>query len=307
MVTEKVPPLVVIVGPTAAGKTSMSLALAQALNGEIVSADSRLFYRGMDIGTAKPTLAERQIVRHHLIDLCQPDQTLTLGKYQDMAFAAIGDIQRRRKLPLLVGGTGQYVMAVVEGWGIPRVPPQFRLRKALAKLGQEELGRWLSALDPARAETLDFRNVRRVIRALEVTLTAGVPISELQVKHPPPYDIGIVGLSCEREWLYERIDSRVDQMIENGLLDEVRGLIERGYSPKLPAMSGLGYRQLAAHLKGEMSLEEAVERIKFETHRFARQQRTWFHPDDARIHWFEAADENLISKVFIYLHENLLR
>ena len=258
MVTEKVPPLVVIVGPTAAGKTSMSLALAQALNGEIVSADSRLFYRGMDIGTAKPTLAERQIVRHHLIDLCQPDQTLTLGEYQDMAFAAIDDIRRRGKLPLLVGGTGQYVMAVVEGWGIPRVPPQFRLRKALAKLGQEELGRWLSALDPARAETLDFRNVRRVIRALEVTLTAGVPISELQVKHPPPYDIGIVGLSCEREWLYERIDSRVDQMIENGLLDEVRGLIERGYSPKLPAMSGLGYRQLAAHLKGEMSLEEAL-------------------------------------------------
>ena len=298
--------LLVLVGATATGKTTLSIQLAQQFNGEIVSADSRLFYRGMDIGTAKPTEAECAGIPHHLIDICPPDQTITLGAYQERAFTTINDIQGRGKIPILVGGTGQYVKAVAEGWGIPRVPPQPRLRQALEQLGQNELGRWLQALDPVRAKTLDIRNVRRVVRALEVTLVAGIPISKLQRKSPPPYQILWLGLSAERNWLYDRIDRRVDQMMADGLLTEVRGLREQGYDDKLPAMSGLGYRQLLSYLNDEMALESAIERIKFETHRFVRQQQTWFHPDDARIHWLNSQSPKLTDQAFAIINHWLL-
>ena len=280
-------PLLVVVGPTAVGKTALSLRLAAELGGEIVSADSRLFYKGMDIGTAKPTAAEQTAVPHHLIDVCQPDETLTLAQYQRLAYATIGRIQGNGRLPILVGGTGQYVRAVVEGWGIPEVAPQPDLRQALEALGGVELARWLRYLDPTAAEKLDPRNVRRVIRALEVTLVKGRPISELQRKSPPPFRLCQIGLGRERESLYERIDARVDQMMVDGLLAEMENLRDKGYGRSLPAMSGLGYRQLWAYLDGEMSLDEAVERIKFETHRFARQQATWFRRDDPMIKWFD--------------------
>jgi len=286
----------VLVGPTAVGKTSLSLQLAQRFDGEIVSADSRLFYKGLDIGTAKPTPAEQAIVPHHLIDICDPDETLTLGAYQDRAYATIAGIHQRGKLPILVGGAGQYVMAVVEGWGIPRVPPQPRLRQALEKLGEVELARWLQYLDPERAATLDSRNARRVIRALEVTLVTGEPISRLQSKKPPPYAIQMIGLWRERASLYARIDQRVEQMMADGLLAEVRWLYESGYDGKLPAISGLGYRQLYSYLEGDCTLEEAVERIKFESHRFARQQLTWFRQDDPRITWFQADSPTLLQE-----------
>ena len=181
-------PLLVIVGPTAVGKTALSLQLASQFNGEIVSADSRLFYRGLDIGTAKPTVAERQQVPHHLIDICTPNETLTLGEYQRLAYATIDSVLARGKLPLLVGGTGQYVTAVVEGWGIPKVPPQPELRHILQSLGGAELARWLHYLDPKAAAKIDPRNVRRVIRALEVTLVSGQPISHLHenTQNPTP-------------------------------------------------------------------------------------------------------------------------
>jgi tRNA dimethylallyltransferase len=279
--------LLVLIGPTAVGKTFLSIQLAQKFDGEIVSADSRLFYRGMDVGTAKPSTEQRALVPHHLIDICEPDETLTLGEYQRLAYATIDDVLARGRLPILVGGTGQYVMAVVEGWGIPEVAPQPRLRKALAALGGAEAARWLRKLDPQAASAIDPRNVRRVIRALEVTLVAGRPISELQRKTPPPYEIKIVGLARGRESLYARIDARVERMMAEGLLAEVEGLRAAGYGRRLPSMSGLGYRQLYAYLEGEMTLEEAVERIKFETHRFARQQATWFRYDDPRITWFD--------------------
>lgn len=281
-------PLLVIVGPTAVGKTALSLRIAAEFNGEIISADSRLFYQGMDIGTAKPTAAEQSLAPHHLIDVCRPDETLTLAEYQRQAYRIVEAIQARGHLPILIGGTGQYVKAIVEGWGIPEVAPQPALRSALERLGGPELSRWLQLLDPVAAGRLDPRNVRRVIRALEVTLVKGRPISELQRKMPPPYQIQTLGLHLDREALYRRIDDRVDQMMDAGLLVETANLRDAGYDRRLPAMSGLGYRQLWSHLEGELSLEEAVERVKFETHRFARQQATWFRADDPEIHWLDA-------------------
>lgn len=283
-------PLLVIVGATAVGKTALSLQAATQFKGEIISADSRLFYRGMDIGTAKPTAAERAAVPHHLIDICAPHDTLTLGEYQQLAYDRIEAVQANGRLPILVGGTGQYVKAVVEGWGIPKVPPQPALREALSSLGGPECARWLRHLDPEAADAIDPRNVRRLIRALEVTLVSGVPISQLQRKKPPPYRIAIIGLHRRRSQLYERIDQRVDEMMAAGLLAEVEALQQAGYDRALPSMSGLGYRQLNAYLDGEITLAEAIERIKFETHRFARQQNSWFRQDDPQITWFEAGE-----------------
>lgn len=286
-------PLLVIAGPTATGKTDLSLALAVRFDGEIISADSRLFYRGMDIGTAKPSAAEMGTVPHHLIDIRDPDETVTLGEYQRLAYAAIDEVHARGRLPLLTGGTGQYVRAVVEGWGIPRVPPQRRLRAALEPIGADELFRWLRTLDPDAAGKIHANNVRRVIRALEVTLVSGRPISELQRRRPPGYDTLIIGLTADREMLYDRIDRRVDAMMADGLLAEVEALRAAGYDWRLPAMSGLGYQQLGEYLRGELEYEEAIDRIKYETHRFVRQQYTWFRPGDRRIHWFDIGESGL--------------
>lgn len=293
--------LLVVLGPTAVGKTAFSLRLANDLGGEIVSADSRLFYRGMDIGTAKPTWRERSLIPHHLIDICQPNERVTLGQYQRMAYAVIEDIIERGRLPMLVGGTGQYIMAVVEGWGIPEVPPHKAMREQLELLGEDELYRWLCVLDAQAAAKIDQRNIRRVVRALEVTLVTGQPISDLQRKTAPDYDICMIGLNRSRRALYLSIDQRVDNMMDVGLLEEVIRLKDAGYDRTLSSMSGLGYRQLLAYLSEECALDEAVERIKFETHRFARQQNTWFRQDDPRIHWFnlekKRADEAAINFV----------
>jgi tRNA dimethylallyltransferase len=278
------------------GKTALSLALARRFDGEVISADSRLFYQDMDIGTAKPAPAERAGVPHHLIDIRRPDETVSLGEYQDLAYAAIAAVHARGRLPILVGGTGQYVLAIVEGWGIPRVPPQPRLRAVLEKRGGDELFRWLQALDPRAAATIHPHNVRRVIRALEVTLVSGTPISELQRRRGPGYDTLMLGLDASRETVYGRTDRRVDEMMAAGLLAEVQRLHEAGYDWHLPAMSALGYQQLGAHLRGQMRLDEAVERIKFETHRFVRQQYTWFRRDDERIQWFDIGDEGYAER-----------
>jgi tRNA dimethylallyltransferase len=284
-------PLIVVVGPTAAGKTVLSIDLAEAAGGEIVSADSRQIYRGMDIGTAKATAEERARVPHHLLDIALPDRVLSLAEYQAMAYAAIADVGARGRVPFLVGGTGQYIHAVIEGWGIPEVAPQPALRGALeAKAsaeGVESLHRWLATLDPAAAARIDCRNVRRVIRALEVCLVTGRRITELQRKTPPPYDIWQIGVTRSRAELYARIDARVDRMIAAGLVDEVRGLAAAGYGWELPAMTGLGYRQIGAFLRAEVTLDEAVAHIKQGTRRFVQQQYNWFRPADPAIRWVD--------------------
>ncbi|MFA5374717.1 MAG: tRNA (adenosine(37)-N6)-dimethylallyltransferase MiaA [Dehalococcoidia bacterium] len=288
--------IIAIVGPTATGKSALAVGLALALGGEIVSADSRQVYKYMDIGTAKPSREDRTKVPHHIIDITTPNEDFTLATYQELAFEAIADIQRRGKLALLVGGSGLYVRAVTGGLSIPKVAPDPELRHKLeeraAQEGYQYLYNELQKADPSAAEKIDPRNVRRVIRALEVCLTAGVPFSQLQQSSPKISTL-ITGLTTSRDDLYRRIDSRVDQMIERGLVDEVKGLLDRGYSPELPAMSGLGYKQIISHLKGGTSLEEAIQRIKFETHRFARNQYAWFRPKDEHIHWFDIREAPL--------------
>ena len=295
--------LLIIVGQTAVGKTAISLKLAREFEGEIVSADSRLFYRGMNIGTAKPSADDMQLVPHYLVDICDPDQTLTLGEYQQLAYLTIDQILERNRLPILVGGTGQYIMAVAEGWGIPEVAPRPSLRRLLEQLGGNELNRWLIALDPYAAQKIDSRNLRRVIRALEVTLTTGIPITKLQHKSPPSYERCWIGLFRDRESLYRRIDQRVDQMIDGGLVGEIQTLRLAGYDRSLPALSGLGYRQIFSHLEGECTLEEAVQRMKFETHRFSRQQNTWFRRDDPRINWFDLDQHDAIHNIIGYVRQ----
>jgi tRNA dimethylallyltransferase len=292
-------PLLVIVGPTAAGKTALSLPLAAALGGEIISADSRQIYRGMDIGTAKPAPAEQAQAPHHMLDVAEPDQVLSAAEYQRAAYALIGEIHARGRLPMLVGGTGQYIHAVIEGWSFPGVPPHPEVRAALeadvaaadaargAGAGAEALHARLAALDPAAAAGIDYRNVRRVIRALEVYLVAGRPISELQRKSPPSYRIYQLGVTRPRPELYGRVDARVDQMMADGLVAETQRLAAAGYHWELPSMTGLGYRQIGQYLRGEISLEEAVALIKKQTRRFIHQQYTWFRPDDPAIHWVE--------------------
>lgn len=284
--------VVTIVGPTAVGKTALSIRLAEAVGGEIVSADSRQVYRGMDVGTAKATHAERARVPHHLLDLLDPNSELTLAAFQELAYGALDEILGRGRVPFLVGGTGQYVMAVVEGWQVPRVPPDRELRRSLVRQaeqqGAEAVHARLRALDPTAAERIDPRNVRRVVRALEVCLITGQPFSCQQRKAPPPYDFLPVGLDLPRGSLYERIDRRVEQMIQAGLEDEVRKLVAAGYGFDLPAMSGVGYAQFAPYLADKATLEEVMSEIKRASRRFVRHQANWFRADDRRIQWFQA-------------------
>jgi len=283
--------LVAIVGPTGVGKSRLAIRLAQTFDGEIVNADSRQVYRYMDVGTAKPSRQELSLIPHHTIDIIDPDEDFSLAQYQQLAYKAIDDIQQRNKLPLLVGGSGLYVWSVLEGWQVPEVPPDAQFRRSMenkaAQLGRESLYEDLVKVDPVAAQNIDPRNVRRVIRALEVHKHAGTPYSQLQQKQAPPYEILILGLTTERTELYHRIDSRVDGMVEHGLVDEVRKLMDMGYDSSLPSMSGIGYKQIGMFLKGELTLDTAIKQIKTETHRFVRHQYSWFRPKDNRIRWFD--------------------
>jgi tRNA dimethylallyltransferase len=285
------PAVLALVGPTATGKTALSLALAGPLGAEVVSADSRMVYRWMDVGTAKPTWEERARVPHHLLDVVDPDEPYSVARYQQQALEAIERIRRRGRLPLLVGGTGLYVRAVCDGLRIPAVPPDEPFRRELearaAREGWPALQAELARVDPVSAVRIDPHNVRRVIRALEVHRATGVPFSDWQTRRPPPFRTVFVGLDLPRPALDARIDARVLEQVAGGLIEEVQSLLDRGYDSSLTAMSGFGYREVAAHLRGEYGREEAVARYQQATRRYARRQLTWFRPDD-RIHWLDA-------------------
>jgi tRNA dimethylallyltransferase len=302
-------PLVVILGPTAVGKTTISIELAQKFDAEIVSADSRLLYRGMDIGTAKPTEEEKQGVVHHLIDVAFPDEIWSLAVYQREAYKIINNIHDRGKLPFLVGGTGQYIRSIIEGWRIPPQKPDYELRTILnqwaEEIGSEGLHKRLKILDPEAAQKIDYRNVRRTVRALEVILKTGEQFSELRRKQACLYHPVVLGIYRSREELYERVDLRIEQMLEIGLVDEVRALLDAGYSPRLPTMSAIGYGEIIQYLSGEITYDETVELIKKNTRIFVRRQANWFKPEDPRITWFDAStdiiaamEEKIRSEVF---------
>jgi len=283
--------LVAIVGPTCTGKSRTALKLAQDFNGEIISADSRQVYRHMDIGTAKPNPDELSLVPHHLIDIINPNDDFNLAQYQELAYESIYDVQQHNRLPLLAGGSGLYVWSILEGWEIPQVPPhpEFRheMEDRVASEGGDELYQQLTNADPVAAQQIDQRNIRRIIRALEVNQHTEIPFSQLRHKKEPPFNKLIIGLTADRIELYRRIDLRVDKMIEGGLIAEVEKLLKMGYNFDLPSMSGIGYKQIGAYLRGEQTLPAAVQQIKFETHRFVRQQYNWFRLKDDRIKWFD--------------------
>lgn len=270
--------LIVIAGPTAVGKTAAAIAIAQRFGGEIVSADSRQIYRGMDIGTAKPTPEERATAPHHLLDIRDPDEDFSLADYAAAARATIAAFQARGRVPILAGGTPLYVNAIVEGWRIPQVPPDPALRAALeaqaARDGLAPLETRLAAVDPLAAARA-AGNLRRVVRALEVYELTGIPMSTLEGKEPPDYPILRTQLGLARPILHARADARVDRMLAAGLVAEVRALLDQGYDPALPAMSGIGYAEIVAHLRGDIDLPGAAAQIRVNTHRYIRHQETW--------------------------------
>ncbi len=270
-----------------------------------------MFYRGMDIGTAKPTVSDRKRVPHHLIDITEPDQPWSLATFQDHAHQTLMEIHARGHLPLLVGGTGQYLRAVVQDWQLPRVEPDWRLRKALedwaGEIGLAGIHQRLSLIDPQAASSIDARNLRRSIRALEVIFTTGVRFSEQRRSGSSYYQVLQVGLTMPRAVLYERIDRRIESMLESGLVAEVKNLLERGFPPDLPVFSAIGYRQIIAHLQGSLSLTEAVVEIKRATRVLVRRQANWFKVNDPGIHWFDLSttgDTAIIKFIRSWLGSN---
>ena len=283
--------LVAVVGPTAVGKSRLGISIAKQFNGEIVNADSRQVYKFMDIGTAKPGREEREAVPHHMLDIIMPDQAYSLALFQESALRCISDIQEGGKLPVLVGGSGQYAWSVLEGWRIPTIAPdpdfRDRMMRRAEKDGVNSLYSELEKIDPSSAAGMLPNNLRRIVRALEIHHVTGLLPSALRGKRGLPYPVLIIGLTAGRERLYSLIDKRAEQMVEAGFIEEVKRLLEMGYHSGLASMSGLGYRQMADHLAGRISLQEALKAIKFETHRFARGQYAWFRLSDGRIRWFE--------------------
>jgi len=287
--------VVAIVGPTASGKSAIALELAERLGGEIVNADSRQVYRGMDIGTAKPSLADRQRVPHHLYDIVDPTETYSLALYRRDARAVFEACWSRDATPWLVGGTGQYVWGLLEDWQVPEVAPAPALRAELQSVADEQgvaaLHKRLGAVDPIAASRIDARNVRRVIRAIEVHAVTGIPISTWQRKGTPDFAATVFGIEVAPDELRHRIDARVIAMFEAGFVEEVAALIARGVPDDAPAMSSIGYSQVVRLLRGQITRDEAIALTQRATQQLARRQRQWFRTNDSRITWVQTAED----------------
>ena len=286
-------PLVVIAGPTATGKTELSILLAERIGGEIVSADSVQVYRFLDIGSAKPTAEEKRGIPHYMIDVVEPDANFTVFDFQSMARKHIKDIHSRGKFPILVGGTGLYIKALIDEYtfrsGKYNEGVRKQLQDELSRFGKEHLYRKLQRIDPERARKLHINDTKRIIRALEYYYLTGESISrqeELTLQHNSPYNLIMIGLTMRRELLYSRINRRVDLMLQKGLLQEVSSLLERGYSSNLKSMQSLGYRHMLMFIQKVWDWDKAVSAFKQDTRKFAKRQMTWFKADK-RITWFE--------------------
>ncbi len=299
---ETTPKLIAIVGPTASGKTALSVRLAERFDGEIVSADSRQIYRGMDIGTAKPTAAEIRAVPHHLIDIKDPDVDYTVAAYKADAVAAIHGIVARGRVPFLVGGTGLYADAVVQNLDIPRVPAdpalRTRLEAEIARDGLSAVFDRLVALDPEAAYVVDPKNPRRVVRALEVALTTGLPFTAQRKKNPPLFDALTIGLDVPPDALRTRIDARIDAMMKEGLVHEVETLAAR-WGASCSAFDAIGYREIIGYLEGRTTLDEAAAIMRTNTWHYAKRQMTWFK-QNKNVHWIREEDEaNALVEEFL--------
>lgn len=294
--------LIAVCGATATGKSGLALALAQELGTVILSADSRQVYREFDIGTAKPTRADRLLVSHYLIDICDPRETLTLASYQQLAQGAIASFQERGCIPLLVGGTGLYLRSVVQGMKIPRVAPHTELRSQLEELSQKQCYGMLQQVDPGAARKIHANDALRTLRALEVFYVTGREISQQQGTDPPNYPIVQIGLECaDPDRLRQRIAQRTEQMLAAGFVEEVEYLTQK-YGADLPLLDTLGYQEIKQYLAGDIQLSEAKELTILHTRQFAKRQRTWFR-GDRQIEWFDADSPNLLEIVWQRVQE----
>lgn len=298
MITSAKPGLIAVVGATATGKTAVGVELALALGGEVVNGDSRLFYRSMDIATAKPSQAEMKGVPHHLINILDPDEQFNLAEYLARARRVIGDISERGKLPILVGGSGQYIWALIEGWEVPEIKPNLELRAELEQRleseGVEALAFELSEMASDVAANTDLQNPRRVIRAIERVRSNPAPAkpdSTHRKPDDPPFNTLMIGLTVERPALHKRVADRLTRMLENGWQAEVQSLLAKGYSDTTRTMSGIGYRQMVGHISGEIDLAEAVRLTTVATNRLIRHQNNWFKQDDPRIQWHDMTED----------------
>ena len=287
-------PVVALVGPTAVGKTNLALALADRSAIEIVNADSRQVYRFMDIGTSKPSVEERERVRHHVIDVANPDEEFSLSTYLHLARAGIEDITSRGRVPVVVGGTGQYVWSLLEGWQVPEVPPDVEFRSSMEYMasveGNAAVYGELQRIDPVAAARIQSSNLRRVIRALELHRATGrLPSELLWRKGSIPEGSIVIGLGLDRASLFAKADARIDRMMVEGFAEEVKSLLEMGYAPSLPAMTSIGYREISEYVLGLSDIDTTVMKVKRETRRLIRRQHTWFRPGDERITWLDNA------------------
>lgn len=303
--------LFILIGPTAIGKTDLSIKLAQMMNGEIISADSMQIYKYMNIGSAKVTKDEMQGVQHHLIDCIYPDEDFTVANYKNEASSLISNINKEGKLPILAGGTGLYINSIVYDLQFTEVPPSQSIRSQLELLSNEDLHKELKKIDNISADKLNVNDRKRVIRALEIYKSTGKTMSEYNKNfriENQDYNLVMIGLNMDRARLYDRINRRVDIMINSGLIDEVKGLLEMGYNKNLVSMQGIGYKEIVMYLEGEMSLDDSISLIKQKSRNYAKRQLTWFKRDE-RIKWMNLDDysdlEQLSKDIIEYANDKI--